>query len=77
MIYTKLNDINSTRYYANGNESVRQSVIDNVFTEFSKGVHNKVNSIITTYNTESNGLGELVKEYYLREQLLDYFLVIY
>lgn len=33
-IYTKLNDINSTRYYANADGSARQSVIDNAFKDF-------------------------------------------
>ena len=44
--------------------------------EFQKAVHDEVNVIITIYNTASKCLGDLVEEYYMREQQLDIFLVI-
>ena len=64
--YTKLNkDLN-----------IRLCVNDNAFSEFRKAVYNEVNIIITTYNTASKCLGDLLEEYYMKEQRLDYFLVI-
>ena len=66
--YTKLNDMKVN--------SIQLCVNDNAFKEFHKAVHNEVNIIITTYNTASKCLGDLIEEYYEREQRLDYFLVI-
>ena len=66
--YTKLNDMDV--------KSIQLCVNDNAFKEFHKAVHNEVNKIITTYNTASKCLGDLIEEYYEREQRLNYFLVI-
>ena len=71
--YTKLIDMKV--------KSIQLCVNDNAFKEFHKAVHNEVNIIITTYNTAvhnevSKSLGDLIGEYYEREQRLDYFLVI-
>ena len=63
--YTKIND-----------KSIRLCVNDNAFKEFRKAIHNEVNVIITTYNTASKCLGDLIEEYCINEQRLDYFLVI-
>ena len=48
----------------------------NTYKEFYKAVQNEVNTIVTTYNTASKCLGDLIEEYYMKEQQLDYFLVI-
>ena len=56
--------------------SMRLCVNDNAFREFHKAVHAGVNVIITTYNTASKCLGDLIEEYYMSKQRLDYFLVI-
>ena len=66
--YTKLTDMNV--------KSIRFCVNDNTFKEFLKAVHNEVNIIITTYDPASKCLGDLIEEYYMKEQRLDYFLVI-
>ncbi len=63
--YTKIND-----------KSIRLCVNDNAFKEFRKAIHNELNVIITTDNTASKCLGDLIEEYYMKEQRLDYFLVI-
>ena len=66
--YTKLNDMDV--------KSIQLCANDNAFKEFHKAVHNEVNKILTTYNTASKCLGDLIEEYYEREQRLNYFLVI-
>ncbi|KAK8890766.1 hypothetical protein M9Y10_035551 [Tritrichomonas musculus] len=66
--YTKLTDMNV--------KSIRFCVNDNTFKEFLKAVHNEVNIIITTYDPASKCLGDLIEEYYMKKQRLDYFLVI-
>ena len=48
----------------------------NTYKEFYKAVQNEVNTIVTTYNTAFKCLGDLIEEYYMKEQRLDYFLVI-
>lgn len=58
------------------NNSIRLCVKDDIFKEFRKAVNNEVNIIITTYSAASKCLGDLIEEYYEREQRLDYFLVI-
>ena len=58
------------------NESIRLCVNEIAFKEFIKAVHDEVNIIVTTYHTASKCLGDLIEEYYEREQRLDYFLVI-
>ena len=63
--YTKLND-----------KSIRLCVNDNEFKEFHKAVHNEVNIIITACNTASKCLVDIFEEYYMKEQRLDFFLVI-
>ncbi len=68
VFYTKLSDMDVN--------SIRLCVNDNPFKEFHKAVHNEVNVIITTYNSASKCLGDLIEEYYMNEQRLDYFLVI-
>ena len=57
-------------------KSIQLCVNDNAFKEFHKAVQNEVNIIITTYNTASKCLGDLIEEYYEREQRLYYFLII-
>ncbi|KAK8899293.1 hypothetical protein M9Y10_001606 [Tritrichomonas musculus] len=54
----------------------RLCVNDNAFSKFHIAVHKGVNIIITTYNTTSKGSNNLVEEYYMKEQQLEYFLVI-
>ena len=44
---------------------MRLCVNDNAFREFHKAVHAGVNVIITTYNTASKCLGDLIEEYYM------------
>lgn len=46
------------------------------FYERTLCIYNEVNIIITTCNTASKCLGDLIEEYYMREQQHDYFLVI-
>ncbi|KAK8900271.1 hypothetical protein M9Y10_002594 [Tritrichomonas musculus] len=58
------------------NNSIRLCVKDDAFKEFRKAVNDEVNIVITTYSTAFKCLGDLVEEYYDREQRLDYFLVI-
>lgn len=50
---------------------------DNAFKEYHKVVYGQVNVIITTYNTASKFLGDLLEEYYEQHKRLDYFLFIY
>ena len=57
-------------------KSIQLRVNDNAFKEFHKVVQNEVNIFITTYNTASKCLGDLIEEYYEREQRLYYFLII-
>ena len=57
-------------------KSIRLCVNDNVFKEFHKVTHNEVNIMITTYNTAAKCFGDLIEEYYIKEQRLDYCLVI-
>ena len=64
--YTKLSD----------NESIRLYINDNAFKEFHKAVYNEVNIFIATYNITFKCLDDLIEEYYMKEQRLDYFLVI-
>ena len=66
--YTKMSDIDV--------KSIRFCVNDNAFKKFHKVVHNEVNIIITTYNTASKCLGDIIEEYYVREQWLDCYQVI-
>ena len=68
MFYTKMDDEDV--------KSIRLCVNDNAFKEFHKAIHDEVKIIITTYNTAPKCLGDLIKEYYMKEQRLDYFLVI-
>ena len=57
-------------FYAKLGEELntRLCVNDNAISEFRKAVYNGVNVIITTYNTASKCLGDLVEEYYMRKQ---------
>ena len=55
--YTKLSDMDVN--------SIRLCVNDNAFSEFHKAVHKGVDIIITTYNTASKCLGDLIEEYYM------------
>ena len=66
--YTKLIDMDV--------KSIRLCVNYNAFKEFHKAVHNEVSIIITTYNIASKCLGDLIEEYYEKEQRLNYFFVI-
>ena len=65
--YTILSDMNV--------KSIRLYVNDNAFKEFHKAVHNEVNIIITC-NTSPECLGDIIEEYYMKEQRFDYFLMI-
>lgn len=56
--------------------SNKELIVFNAFKEFHKEVNNKANNIIITYNTASKCLGDLIGEYFEKEQLLDYFLMI-
>ena len=69
--YTKLCKMNEADEI-----NIRLCVSDNAFKEFHKAVHSQVNVIITTYNTASKCLGDLLEEYYEQHKRLDYFLVI-
>ena len=56
--------------------SIRLRVKYNRFKNFHEAVHNEVNTVITTHITSPKSLGDLIEQYYMNEQRLDYFLVI-
>lgn len=47
----------------NVSKSLRLCVKEDAYKEFHKAVYNEANVIITTYNTASECLGDLVEEY--------------
>lgn len=67
--YTKLDIMNKGL-------NIRLCVNDNAFSEFHNALYNEINIIITSYSTASKCLGDIVEEYYIRKQRLEYFFVI-
>lgn len=67
--YTKLDIMNKGL-------NIRLCVNDNAFSEFHNVLYNEINIIITSYRTASKCLGDIVEEYYIRKQRLEYFFVI-
>lgn len=60
----------------NKDKSIILCIKDNAFKTFNNSIRNECDVIITTYNTESKCLGDVIEEYYMKEKRLNYTLIV-
>lgn len=66
--YDANGDIDYMDYYMNSEVNIRLCTNENSFKLFHKAVLDEINVILTTFEMVSKCLGDLIQEYYDREQ---------